>query len=245
MNKYLFELDYSADSLRWIRKLEEKYPKFGSATIKPTYSLDDLENFQNEIIKDNDSALAYFFAGAYAYKQYKMQKLILDNKDAKYALLFAQNIKNCDIKALQALVVSSKKIKYICDFACFVSGADCKPLEEIIIKSKKIKYAHKFLKHVKGSDAKKFKNVILSSDKPRYLFELAKHLTDLKEISLIEDLIIKSGSFTYMRLFAEKIKTANIEKIEQAVLDSDNVNEIKKFAKYVKRSSMRKFFLVL
>ena len=48
-----------------------------------------------------------------------------------------------------------------------------------------------------------------------------------------------------MRMFAEKIKRANVEKIEQVVLDSDNVNEIKKFAKYVKRSKMKRFFLVL
>ena len=48
-----------------------------------------------------------------------------------------------------------------------------------------------------------------------------------------------------MRLFAEKIKLSNLEKIEKAVLDTDNVDEIKTFAKYVKRSSMRKFFLIL
>ena len=46
-------------------------------------------------------------------------------------------------------------------------------------------------------------------------------------------------------MLAEKIKLCNIEKIEQAVLDTDNIKEIKKFATYVKRSKMRKFFLVL
>jgi hypothetical protein len=102
-----------------------------------------------------------------------------------------------------------------------------------------------FLKHVKGSDVSKFKDIILSSGKPRYLFELARHTTDLGELSNIEDMIIASRSFTYMRLFAEKIKLANVEKLEQAVLDTDNVNEIKKFAKYVRRSKMKKFFLVL
>lgn len=245
MNKYLFESDYSADSLRWIRKLEENYPKFGSSTSRPSYNLEDLEKFQNEIIMENDSALAYFFAMEYPYKQYKMQKVILDNKDPKYAFLFAQNIKNSDVKALQNIVVSAKKIKYICKFACFVKSADLKPLEQIILKSKNAKYAHMVLKHIKNSDVKKFKDLILASGKPRYLFELAKHLTDPKEISIIEDNIIAANSFTYMRLFAEKIKLANIEKLEQAVLDSDNVNEIKKFAKYVKRSKMKKFFLVL
>jgi len=243
MNKYLFESDYSADSLRWIRKLEEKnirFPYRGGAT----YSHEELESLQSEIINSNDSALAYFFAVDFPYKTYRMQKVILDNKDAKYAFLFAQNIKGCDIKALQQLVVESKKVKYICKFACFVKQADRKPLENIILKSKNVKYAHMWLKHVKNTDVNKFKKIILDSGKPRYLFELAKHLDDPKEIAKIEDLIIECKSFTYIKLFAEKIKLADVDKLEQAVLDLDNAEEIKKFAKYVKRSKMRRFLLV-
>jgi len=102
-----------------------------------------------------------------------------------------------------------------------------------------------YLKHVKGADLTKFKQIILASKKPRYLFELAKRLDDSKEIVLIQDLIIESKSFTYMRLFAEKIKQANVEKIEQAVLDNGNPIEIKKFAKYVKKSKMKQFLLVM
>ena len=102
-----------------------------------------------------------------------------------------------------------------------------------------------YLKHIKGADVSKFKDIILASGKPRYLFELAKHTSDLAEIQKIQNLIIDSGSFTYMRMFAEKIKSSDLEKIEQVILDSDNVEEIKKFAKYVKRSKMKKFFLVL
>jgi hypothetical protein len=235
MNKYLFESDFSADSLRWLQRCES----FDRNRIE------ELEGLQNEIIEKNDSALAYFFATEFPYKLHRMQKVILENKDAKYAFLFAQNVRNCDIKALQKLVVESRKTKYICKFACFVKGADRKPLESIILKSKNVKYAHMFLKHVKGSDVSKFKDIILSSGKPRYLFELARHTTDPAEMAQIEDMIIAARSFTYMRLLAEKIKQANVEKIEQAVLDTDNVNEIKKFAKYVRRSKMKKFFLVL
>jgi hypothetical protein len=62
---------------------------------------------------------------------------------------------------------------------------------------------------------------------------------------MVEDLIIKSQSFTYMRLFAEKIKKADVDKIEQAVLATDNGPEIKKFAKYVRKSKMKKFLLVM
>ena len=101
-----------------------------------------------------------------------------------------------------------------------------------------------YLKHVKGANLTKFKEIILESGKPTYLYELAKHLSSQAEIEQIEDLIIKSNSFTYMRMFAEKIKKANVEKIEQAVIASDNSEEIKKFAKYVKKSKMKQFLLV-
>lgn len=246
MNKYLFDHDFSEGSIKWLRKRS-------SFTLRPDpfskdktgFNVEDLEKLQGEIIRDKDSALAYFFCTEFSYKPHLMQKVILDNRDAKYAFLFAQSIKNCDIRALQKVVLDSKKVKYICKFACFVKGADRKPLEAIILKSKNVKYAHMFIKHVKDIDLKKFKRIILESGKPRYLFELARHIKDPKELAVIEDEIIKSKSFTYMRLLAEKIKMSNIDKIEQAVLDSDNVNEIKKFAKYVKRSKMKKFFLVL
>lgn len=239
MNKYLFEDDYSADSLKWIKRLEEKQLKLA------TYNQEEIDKFQTEIIQENDSALAYFFACEFPYKRYRMQKIILDNKDPKYSYLFAQNIENADIKALQKIVIDSKKIKYICRFACFVENADVKPLEKLIIKSKNVKYAHMYIKHVKGADINNFKKLILESKKPRYLFELAKHTTDPQELIVIEDLIIATKSFTYMRLMAEKIKLANVEKIEQAILDTDNTNEIKRFASGVKKSKMKKFLLVL
>src|SRR5579885_2716211 len=187
MNKYLFESDYSADVLKWMKKLDEKqlspspYSKDQSG-----YNPEDLEKFQNEIIADGDSALAYFFATEFPYKQYRMQKVILDKKDPKYAFLFAQNVRNADVKALQNLVVDSRKIKYICKFACFVKQADLKPLENLIVKSKNVKYAHMYLKHVKNVNVDKFKEVIISSKKPRYLFELAKHLRQPEDIAHIE-----------------------------------------------------------
>jgi geranylgeranyl pyrophosphate synthase len=246
MSRYLVENDYSTDSLRWIRKLEDKKIKPNPLSKDKTgYNPEELEQLQNEIIKAGDSALAYFFATEFMYKQYRMQKLILDKRDAKYAFMFAQHVRNCDVKALQKLVMDSNKIKYITRFACHVKNADKSPLEDLVIKSKKVKYAHEYLKHVKTADVNKFKEVILSSGKPRYLFELAKHLKNQEDINQVQDLIIASGSFTYMRLFAEKVKTADVDKIEQAVLDRDNSDEIKKFAKYVRRSRMKRFLLVM
>ncbi len=232
----MYDSDYSVDSLRWLHKIMEM----------PHDDLRVLEDLQTEIIENNDSAFAYFFAAEFGkYKPHKMQSVILGKKDPKYAFIFAQTIPNADIRALQNVVMESKKIKYVTKFACFIRNADKKPLEDLIIKSKNVKYAHMYLKHVKTADVKKFKNIILESGKPRYLFELAKHLTVDSEITMVEDLIIKLKSFTYMRLFAEKIKKADVDKIEQAVLATDNGPEIQKFAKYVRKSKMKKFLLVM
>lgn len=243
MSGYLCENDYSADSLRWIKQLEEKQV-YDESVKEQVYNIEKLELFQSEIIDKNDSALAYFFAYEFPYKRYKMQKIILENKDPKYACLFAQNIENSDIKALQKIVTNSNKIRYICKFACFVKDANIKPLELLIIKSRNVKYIHMYLKHVKVADVNKFKEIILASKKPRYLFELAKHTKDIKDLEKIEDIIIACKSFTYIRLLAEKIKNINIDKLEQAVLDSDNIYEIRKFASNVRKSKMKKFLLV-
>jgi hypothetical protein len=243
MSAYLYDDDYIADFLRWIKILEEKQ-------IKPiykniiSYDQNELEKFQKEIIEKKDSSLAYFFAQEFTYKTYLMQKIIIDNEDYKYAYLFAQTIDNADVKTLQNIVIKSNKIKYICKFACFVKTNDLSTLETIILESKNAKMAHMFIKHIKGVDINKFKDIILNSKKPRYLFELAKHITNQKELILIEDLIIATKSFTYMRLLAEKIKHVNVEKIELAILDLDNINEIKKFAKNVKKSKMKRFLLI-
>ena len=235
MSDYLFSSDYSADSLKWMKQREHLTPPVSEATLK---------KIQASIIADNDSALAYFFTSDYNYQPHLMQKIILDNKDAKYAFLFASSIPNCDIKALQKVVEESNKIKYICHFACFVKDAYLPPLEEMIIQSNNIKYAHTYLKHVKNANLEKFKKIILASNKPRYLFELAKHVTNPVELAQIEDNIIQLKSFTYIRLMAEKIKLSNLDKLEQAMLDLDNMQELKKFAKYVKRSRFKRFLIV-
>lgn len=234
MSKRIHEIDCSSDYLRWINKTSElnlKTPK-------------GLDAFQKEIIEANDSAFAYFFAFEFDYKSYLMQKVILTGQNIKYVFFFAQNINNADIKTLQSIITLSDKIEFITKFACFVKGANKKLLQKHIIRSRNVKYIHMFMKHNKNVNIKIFKDIIIKSGKPRYLFELAKSITNLEEIGQIEDLIIKSECFTYMRLFAQKIKQANVEKIENAVIALGNDEELKKFARFVKKSKMHNFLLV-
>ncbi len=179
--------DRVSDVLRWNQILLTIQPN--PLSKDPTgYNAEELERIQHFIIKNNDSALAYYFALEFDYKRNKMLNLILKQEDAKYAHLYIKNIDN--------------------------------------------------------SVANKVKKIIIDSEKPSYLFELAKHLDSIYEISKIEDLIIRLKSYTYIRLFAQHIKKANIDKLEQAILESDNLKEIKKFAINVRESKMKQFLLV-
>lgn len=238
MRNHIYESDYGGDFLRWAKIYEPI--KFH----KVNYNHDPLlEEIQESIVKNNDAGLACFFAHYFQYKNYKMQGVVLKAREPKYAFLFAATVPNADIQSLQSVVVDLNKIeeniKYICHFACHVSGADKKKIESIILKSEVPKYAHMFIKHIDGVNIHKFKHIIMTSKKPRYLYELAQHTKSRKDISKIEDLIIASGSATYIRLFAENIEGANLEKLEEAILEIGDTEAIKKFAKFVKKSKLR------
>lgn len=234
MTEYLFDPELCQDLLAWLKR-RNSFP------LNPKKS--ELDELQAEIITSNNSAFAYHFAHDFSYRTYKMQNIILANRDPKYSVLFAQNIKNCDINSLQKIVINSKNIKFITRFACFVKNCDKALLEKLIIKSNNAKYVHMYLKHGKPKNINKLKKIIINSNKPKYLFELAKHITSQKEFDIIEDLIIKSKSYTYIRLLAAKSKLANVEKLENVILTSTE-SEIRKFAKSVKKSKMRKFLFL-
>jgi hypothetical protein len=228
--------EYSTDYSQWI------------TTVSQYKSLDKL---QDHIVASKEPSLAYFFAIEYPlHKTYRMRKVILDagvggaKQSHKYAYLFALNVAGADVKALRKIVQNAGNTSIITDFACNIPGAEYSLLEKQIIASKKAKFANRLIKTSIAIDVKALKSVIIQSKKPRYLFDLATRTSSPKEIMLLQKLIIESKSFTYMRMFAENIDGADVEKIEQAVLDSGNTEEIEKFAKYVKASKMRKFLVV-
>lgn len=241
MKHHIFEKDYSADYMRWARIYDGIKDHKIAGDNDPI-----LDKIQTSIIKDKDAALAYFFCCEFTYKHYKMQKVIIEAKEPKYALIFAQNIKNADVQSLQSIVLesihgNSNNIKYVCKFACFVVGADKNKIESMVLSEGKAKYAHMLVKFVPGISIKKFKKIIFESGKPRYVFELAKHLKSATDLRKAQQLIIDSKSTTYIKLFAQKCKTANIKKLEDAILKTEDMDKIKKFAKSVKKSKIRNF----
>jgi hypothetical protein len=201
-----------------------------------------LEGIQADIIETKNAAAASFFTLDTNFEPHKMQKVILESNDPKYLYFFAKFVPNADIKALQKALFDSsnkEKLHYLCQFARFIPNANIRKIEALIVKMNEAHFAYFLLRYVKGVNSDKLKSIILSSGKPRYLYFLAKQLTSRKEIAQIEKLIIKSKSFLYIRLFAQHIKYANIEKLEQVILDSGSAREIKKFAKAVSSSKSR------
>jgi hypothetical protein len=228
-----YSSEYTSDFIRWLGIIEDR-------AMPPS----ELEKLQDKIIKTNDAGLAYFCALEFPYRTDRMQKIIIGQKNASYALLFAQHIKNADIKSLQHIVIESKIVKLITKFACFVNGANQRKLEKLVIKSGIDQFAHMIVKHCKNANIDQLKPIILKTGKPRYLFELSKHVSSKKDIVLIEGLIIKSGNANYIRIFADKIKGANIDRLEEAIIALGNQEDIKRFAQKIKTSKLKKFLLI-
>lgn len=211
-NIFVPDAEYNTNHLRWL-------------DIVSTYqspSTHILDRWRQEIISNQDAALAYFFALDFPHhKPHRSRRVVLETANEKYAFVFCLHIKNADLKALLDVIVSSNNIKIITRCICF-------------------------LPNIHHKDFTRLKNAILNSGKPRYLFELAKILPPNKksDIHKIQQILLRTKSLTYLRLFAEQIEGADIEVIEQVFLDSQDTKEIKKFARSIKKSKMRAFLLL-
>ena len=108
MTKYIYDDDYSSDTIKWLKLYDSL------KSHKVNYTKDPkLDEIQSQIINSNNCGLAYFFAQSFPYKRHLMQKVIIDNNNAKYSLLFAKNTENTDIKTLQKIVLNFKNINLI------------------------------------------------------------------------------------------------------------------------------------
>ena len=126
---YIYDPDIGDDFLRWARICERVNLNSSS----------ELEELQEEIIKNKDAGLAYFFSCDFNYQLYKMQNIILEIKNPKYCFLFAKNIINADVKALQNIILNSKNLKYITKLGCYVKNVNLKKIQTYLLKSNKKK----------------------------------------------------------------------------------------------------------
>lgn len=215
-----------------------------AASANGTYELDKV---QDTIVTAKDAGLAYYCAEAFSHRRNRMQEVVLKSQSPRYMFMFA-SLPNADIKALQKALFAIGDLKWLSRFACHISGASVKKIINLVAKDDNPYCAHILLKHISNIDPlnmARLKKTILKSKKGRYCYELAKHLTSRREIAKIEDILIARQSFTHIRLLAQNHPLANIKKLEQAVIDSGNTKEVKKFAKAVKGSKLRQLSVLL
>lgn len=226
--KNFLDKEYFFDYLKWVQFVDQTPNKL----------------LLQEVFTKQDPLLSYFYALEKKDNLPKIQEIILNSKNPKYIFLFAKNIKKADCNALQTAIINTKNIKYICKYALFIKNCNFSILEKLILKSKKIKYINMLLSSNKHKNINNYFKIISICGKPKYLFFLSKFIKTKKQLSKIEDEIIKCKSSFYIRMLAAKIKFANIDKLEQAILQLGQPEEIKKFAKTVKKSKLNKFLLI-
>jgi hypothetical protein len=202
---------------------------------------------EDYIFQKNNPLLAFRLAlelDLRGFKTSRLENYIISCNDPRYILKFAREIRRANIKKLQDAIIRRGSILQIAKFGCFIRGAQRSVIEDLIVKSEHAKSAYFYLKYVKFCNVNKLKPIILKSKKPRYLFALAKVVKSKKELDLIQDLIIESTSNTYVRLFAVHIKGADIKRLEDRIIETKNVMEMKKFARAVNSPRLNKLALL-
>jgi hypothetical protein len=180
-----------------------------------------------------------------SYNVEDIETYIIDSNDPHYIYKFAREIKYANIEKLQQAIIGTGKFNYIAKFACFINEANTQMIEDLIIQSNNARAAYIYLKFGKHPNAHKFKHIFIKSKKPRYLYMLAQLLSNQDELEIIQNLIIASHSAMYVRLFAAHIPGANIKKLEDRVLATQDFDEIKKFAKAVKSDRLNQLIMLM
>jgi hypothetical protein len=214
--------------------------------------LKDARYLEKYVIERNNIYLAFRLAtelGNLNIKIGKLENFIINFKKGDYfhpiwLIRFAKVVKGANIKKLQDAIINYNNIYYIAEFGCFIKGSDKELIEKIIIKSGNPKAVYLYLSYVKSCNVNSLKHIVFKSKRPRYLYALAKRTTSKKDLELIEDLILKGGSYMYIRLFAQFIKGADIKKCEDVIIASGDINQMKRFAKAVKSPRLSKLSLL-
>lgn len=93
----------------------------------------------------------------------ELGKIVESSKNPEFAYLYARDIPNANIPALQKVVENSKNAEYAVEFASDIYGIDITNLQQIVLDSKDPKYAYRFAKYVDNADTKSLKNIVLKS----------------------------------------------------------------------------------
>lgn len=234
MNPYCEDIYFVSD-LDYLSKIKDR-----KIFVKHARAL------ESYVIAKNNKLLAYKLAIEIDNRGLKTSRLenFIINGNPKYILKFAKEIRKANIKKCQSMIIRHGSILQIAKFGCFVRGAQRSVIEKLVVAARHPKSAYYYIKYVRTCDVNKLKHIIFESKKPRYLFALARVLNNKNDLDKIQNLIINSPSHMYVRLYAIHIKNADIKRLEDRIIKSNNIDEMKKFSKAVKSPRLSKLALL-
>lgn len=190
--------------------------------------------FEKIILREKKSLAVYRLALELDHRGFSTKRLerhIIAIGEPKYLIRYARDIRVCSTSRIEEALLKLDCAPFLwAMFAIEVPGANKERIERLIIKTGNAKAAYLCLRYLNFPNIKALKKILIKSKKPRYLFALACMCKRKNELAVLQDLIIGSRNASYIRLLAKKIKGADIEKLELAVIETGNIREIRRFA---------------
>ena len=175
---------------------------------------------------------------------YKFQKNIislikrLEKLKGKYSIdsnsiidninVLIDNLKHSD---LTDEIIKTKSLKYINKYSLNIKNSNKNKIYQEILKSRNPKYIYMFAKNNKGYDNFKLANLLIEIGNAKYMYLFAKDI-DI-DPKIFEEPISYSNSPKYIYLFAKDIKGINISVLQEAIIDTENIDYICEFAKNI------------
>lgn len=179
----------------------------------------------------------------------KLEQVILSSNNTDEVYKYINSTKELiNIEKFEDLIIIAGDNKRITKFASSVIGANIEKLEDAVIESKDKQGILSFYKLVKGSNYEKIKRAILNSENNEdaiYEFFIIskeqKHIMQEDEIKEIDDAIIASNNARVCLSWAQTNTVGiNISKLEDIVINSNDLYNIQAFASSVNGANIEK-----
>jgi hypothetical protein len=161
----------------------------------------------------------------------------------RYLVLFPLNIMGANVSNLEKAVMEINDAELLAEFSQ-VPYSNTSAIEELILNAENAKASYIFINFHKNSQIEKHKKILIRSKKSRYLYKCATLAKNKAEFEVIENLLLKNKSNYYIRLIAT-LPFANLEKIENRIIATENFEEIKKLYKITKSHRLAKYVIIM
>ena len=149
----------------------------------------------------------------------KLQKALIETKDAKHCYLLAKHSSWADIDALQDVVIEYGEDYYLLAFAENVGDADVRRLSRALADRGNYKYLLKLaVKMPDKIDVEYVQNFILKSDNMSDLLLFAANVKDANYDLLLDRVIEKRDSYICFKFIVE-FPWINVKKAEKALVE--------------------------